>query len=114
MTAIGNKSIDGLLEDIEGLDQLNETLTRIRAQRLQEKYPTRGSYRKVDVETILENLGRNTVQFTMVASQMGINDSSLDSLETELEAQLWEQGADIVNLVLMVIDHKREKEKVTE
>lgn len=100
----GVTSIEKELQaDIERLDYLNEVMNGFRSKRLEEKYPDRGSYRDVDTDDILENLGRNTVQFTLAAAEMG---HLHPAIETDKEIKLLEQGADIISLVLMVIDQK--------
>jgi transposase len=66
-----------------------------RTQRLEEKWSNRESYENHALKGILENLGRNVVQFT-TAVACGDTSGAL------------KQGADILNLTLMALDKSTE------
>lgn len=82
----------GLEGDWKRLVEIQEKVLKVQRERIEEKSHSYGSYRETDPKIIMENLGKNVVQFAM-AYECG-------SLEDAMN-----QGADIINLVLMALDN---------
>ena len=85
---MGNETT--LANDIARLDEIRNGMWRFQVERLEEKKDW-GSYRDVKGNLILENLGKNLVQFA-------------DGLIMLSEKDVIKQGSDMLNLVLMLID----------
>ena len=79
--------------DMGQLTGVRDEIWEIQKARIEEKSPEYGSYQDINPEIILENLGRNLVQFTVACEGGPMGD-------------IKKQGADIMNLVLMIIDHR--------
>lgn len=94
---MGNRTT--LADDTARLDEIRNGMWKFQVERLEEKYPDRGSYRDVQGKLILENLGKNLVQFA-------------DGLVMLNEKDVIKQGADMLNLVLMLIDNGTPMDRV--
>ena len=89
---MGNETT--LANDIARLDEIRNGMWKFQVERLEEKSKedwAKGSYRETRGKFILENLGKNLVQFA-------------DGLTMLNEKDVLKQGADMLNLVLMCID----------
>jgi hypothetical protein len=87
-----------LEEDIERLKRIKDGMWQFQVERLEDKQEEAEgygvplpSYREVIGRAVMENMGRNVVQFTEALVMMD-------------EKDVVKQGADMLNLVLMLID----------
>lgn len=86
---MGNRTT--LADDTARLDEIRNGMWKFQVERLHVKWAPWGSYRDTQGKLILENLGKNLVQFA-------------DGLTMMNEKDVIKQGADMLNLVLMLID----------
>ena len=88
---MGSKTISPWSKDFDQLLRVQEKLLKIQKSRIEEKYPEYGGYQDWDPKNIMENLGKNVVQFAMAYE--GDPDEAM------------KEGADIINLILMALDN---------
>lgn len=76
---------------LDRLAEVQKAMWEHQVARIREKFPLLGDYRVRSLDSLLEGLGRNLVQFT--GNVISINENGTIN-----------QGADILNLTLMAID----------
>ena len=67
-----DKVPEALQEDLTDINKVLEVLKERMGERYAEKFEERGSFRDEDIDKVMENLGRNLVQFINV-----INDGNI-------------------------------------
>jgi hypothetical protein len=91
-----------LADDIARLDEIRNGMWQFQVERIEEKSEedwAKGGYTDLQARPIMENLGKNTVQFTEALTMMS-------------EKDIIKQGADMLNLVLMLIDKGTASDRV--